>query len=97
MAIKSTYRIELGSNADVSDPTFTLLCGDALRMLSTLPSESIHCCVTSPPYFQLRDYDVEGQIGVEESPEEYIARLVAVFGEVRRVLQTGRNAVGQHW
>lgn len=64
-----------------------IYCGDAVDVLTTLPPERVHCCVTSPPYFQLRDYGVEGQIGVEESPERYIARLVAVFREVRRVLR----------
>lgn len=65
----------------------TILHGDALAMLRTLPDESIHMCVTSPPYFGLRDYGVPGQIGLESSIEEYVARLVAVFAEVRRVLR----------
>jgi DNA modification methylase len=56
-------------------------------VLRTLPDESVHCCVTSPPYFGLRDYGVAGQIGLEPSPEQYIAELVAVFREVRRVLR----------
>lgn len=56
-------------------------------MLQTLPSESVDCCVTSPPYYQLRDYGCEGQIGLEKSVEEYIDKLVAVFREVRRVLK----------
>ena len=51
------------------------------------PDESIDCCVTSPPYYGLRDYGVEGQIGLEETPEQYIARLVDLFREVRRVLK----------
>ena len=63
------------------------ICGDALEVLRTLPSESVHCVVTSPPYWCLRDYHVEGQIGLEQSPEDYVSRLVAVFGEVRRVLR----------
>lgn len=65
----------------------TILLGDALEQLQTLPSESIHTCVTSPPYYHLRDYGVPGQIGMEDSPEEYIDRLVQVFQEVRRVLR----------
>ena len=60
---------------------------DCLEGLRLLPDESINVCVTSPPYFCLRDYGVEGQIGLEETPEEYIERLVQVFREVRRVLK----------
>lgn len=61
--------------------------GDCLEILRTLPSESVHCCVTSPPYWGLRDYGVDGQLGLEKSPEEYMARMVDVFREVRRVLR----------
>ena len=64
----------------------TILNGDALEMLKTLPDESANCCVTSPPYYGLRNYGVDGQIGLESTPEQYIERLVAVFREVRRVL-----------
>lgn len=66
----------------------TLYQGDALETLKRLPDESVHCCVTSPPYFGLRDYGVEGQIGLEPTPDEYIANLVSVFREVRRVLRS---------
>lgn len=62
--------------------------GDALAVLRTLPSESVQCCVTSPPYWGLRDYGVAGQIGLEETPEAWLARLVEVFAEVRRVLRS---------
>ena len=62
--------------------------GDALTVLKTLPSESVNCCITSPPYFgAVRDYNVSGQLGHERTPDEYITKLVAVFGEVRRVLK----------
>lgn len=61
--------------------------GDALAVLKTLPSESVHCVVTSPPYWGLRDYGVSGQIGLERTPEEYVERLVEVFREARRVLR----------
>lgn len=61
--------------------------GDALEVLKQLDSESVQCCVTSPPYFQLRDYGVDGQIGLEDTPEEFIAKLVEVFHEVKRVLK----------
>lgn len=60
--------------------------GDSLAVLQTLPAASVQCCVTSPPYWGLRDYGHGGQIGLEETPEQYVARLVAVFAEVRRVL-----------
>ena len=59
-------------------------CRDALR---SEPAGSVHCCVTSPPYFGLRDYGVDGQIGMEQTPDEYVAEMVAVFREVRRVLR----------
>lgn len=64
-----------------------ILQGDALELLRTLPPESVHTCVTSPPYYNLRDYGVEGQIGNEASVEEYLQALVTVFREVRRVLR----------
>ncbi len=50
----------------------TILCGDALEQLRNLEAESIHTCVTSPPYYNLRDYGAAGQIGMENTPEEYI-------------------------
>ena len=59
---------------------------DCLLALRDLPDESVNCCVTSPPYYALRDYGMDAQIGREDSPEEYIRRLVLVFREVRRVL-----------
>lgn len=65
----------------------TILHGDSLLMLKTLPSASVHCCVTSPPYWGLRDYGVEGQMGLEATPEEYVATMVEVFRQVRRVLR----------
>lgn len=64
-----------------------IICGDSLEVLKTLTDETIDCCVTSPPYYGLRDYGKEGQIGLEESPEEYIEKLVRVFREVKRVLK----------
>lgn len=66
----------------------TLLTGNALEMLRGIPDNSIDCCVTSPPYYGLRDYGTDGQIGLETTPEQYIENLVAVFREVRRVLKT---------
>jgi len=61
--------------------------GDCLDVLRALSSESVNCCVTSPPYWGLRDYGVDGQIGLESTPEQYVARMVDVFREVRRVLR----------
>ena len=60
---------------------------DALKTLKILPDESINCCVTSPPYYGLRDYGVNGQLGIEETPELYISNLADVFDEVKRVLR----------
>ncbi len=65
----------------------TILTGDALEQLKTIPDGIVNTCVTSPPYYGLRDYGVDGQIGLEETPEQYINKLVAVFREVRRVLR----------
>lgn len=64
-----------------------VLVGDALSRLRDLPDNHFHCCVTSPPYWGLRDYGVEGQAGLEKSPEEYVAKMVDIFPEVRRVLR----------
>lgn len=61
--------------------------GDCLEVLRGLPSSSVNCCVTSPPYWGLRDYGVDGQLGLERTPDEYVARMVAVFAEVKRVLR----------
>jgi DNA modification methylase len=67
--------------------TARILVGDALAMLRTLPSASVQVCVTSPPYFGLRDYGASGQMGLEQTPADFIANLVAVFDEVKRVLR----------
>jgi DNA modification methylase len=67
--------------------TVRVLEGDCRTVLRTLPAESVHCVVTSPPYYGLRDYGVRDQIGLEASPTEFIAELVAVFDEVARVLR----------
>lgn len=64
-----------------------IIIGDALESLRQVESESVDCCVTSPPYYGLRDYGVDGQIGLEQTPDEYIDRLVDVFREVRRTLK----------
>lgn len=60
---------------------------DVFEGLKTIPDESVNCCVTSPPYWGLRDYGEEGQLGLEKTPDEYVAKMVKVFREVRRVLK----------
>jgi len=69
-----------------SDESVTLYHGDSLEVLRDQPDGSVDCCVTSPPYFGLRDYGVEGQYGLEASPAEYVETMRALFAEVRRVL-----------
>ena len=66
---------------------YRVIQGDCLSGLRSIPDASVHTCVTSPPYFGLRDYEVEGQIGLEDTPDAFVARLVEVFREVRRVLR----------
>jgi DNA modification methylase len=72
--------------------TVRILKGDCREMLRTLPDESVHCVVTSPPYFGLRDYGVAGQIGLEATPDAFVSELVAVFSELRRVLRKDGTA-----
>ena len=82
----------------------TILTGDALAMLRMLPDQSVQCCVTSPPYWGLRDYGVPGQIGLESSPQEYVTALLPIFYEVHRVLRNdgtlwlnlGDSYIGYH-
>jgi DNA modification methylase len=66
---------------------FRIITADVMEGLAQLPDESVHCCVTSPPYWGLRDYGVAGQIGLEATPDAFVAEMVAVFREVRRVLR----------
>ena len=67
--------------------TLALHLGDCLEVMRTMPDASVNCCVTSPPYWGLRDYGHADQIGLESTPEQYVARMVGVFREVRRVLR----------
>ena len=67
--------------------TITILQGDVVEQLRTLPDCSVQCVVTSPPYYGLRDYGIAGQIGMEETPEVFVAKIVEVFREVKRVLR----------
>lgn len=64
-----------------------ILVGDCRTVLATFAEQTFNCCVTSPPYWKLRNYGVDGQLGLEKSPEEYVSNLVSVFREVRRVLR----------
>jgi DNA modification methylase len=66
--------------------TARIMIGDALEQLQGLPDGSVQTCITSPPYWGLRDYGNDGQLGLEPTPDEYVAKMVAVFREVRRVL-----------
>ena len=67
--------------------TQRIIPGDCIEGMRTLPDARVHCCITSPPYWGLRDYGHDGQIGLEPTPEAYVARMVEVFREVRRVLR----------
>src|SRR6185369_5274058 len=67
--------------------TNKIFTGDALTHLKSLPDDVIDCVMTSPPYWNLRNYDVEGQLGLESNVEEYMARLCGIFDEIRRVLK----------
>lgn len=67
-------------------PVNQVIQGDSLKVLKTLPPQSVHTIFTSPPYMALRDYKVEGQIGLESSSEQYLEKLWAIFDEAKRVL-----------
>lgn len=87
-----------------------MLTGDCRELLKVMPAESVHCCVTSPPYWGLRDYGMPEQLGLERDYRDYVRKLVEVFDGVRRVLRpdgtawlvigdcyvTGAGYVGQH-
>lgn len=66
---------------------FKLYQGNCLDVLKQISNESVQCCITSPPYYGLRDYGTDEQIGLEETPDEYIKRLVNVFREIKRILK----------
>ena len=70
-----------------SETMWEIKQGDAIEVLKTIPDQSINTCITSPPYWGLRDYGVEVQIGLEKTPEEYVSKMVEVFREVKRVLR----------
>jgi site-specific DNA-methyltransferase (cytosine-N4-specific) len=79
-------QLEVAMEPYYADDQLTLWHGDALATLRGLPDGSVNCCVTSPPYYGLRDYGEPGQYGLESTPAEYVETMRAVFGEVRRVL-----------
>lgn len=68
--------------------TNKIYCGNTLEVLKLFPENSIQCCVTSPPYYGLRDYGTDGQIGLEKTPEQYVQNLANIFDEVFRVLKS---------
>lgn len=76
-----------GISPEIMPENGRIIVGDCMGALRDLPDASVNTCVTSPPYFGLRDYGADGQIGLEATPVEYVAKLVAVFREVRRVLR----------
>lgn len=85
---EEAYRLLGNGSPPAAPPTgVTILIGDVFEQLATLPDNSIDCCVTSPPYWGLRDYGVEGQIGLEPTLGEHLEVMVRVFDEVRRVLK----------
>ena len=87
MALTTQQRSGLLLPGESMTPSHQILIGDCLELLRGMPDKSVQCCVTSPPYFGLRDYGVDGQIGLEPTPDEFVQALVAVFREVRRVLR----------
>jgi len=84
---KGLRQVASKKGTSVRKSTYRILTGDAIEQLRTLPDKSVQCVVTSPPYYALRNYGVSGQIGLEDTPQEYVARLVEVFREVWRVLR----------
>ena len=86
-AVRASERTKGAVQPYLEDPDFRLYHGDVRDVLAELEPESVDCCVTSPPFYGLRDYGVDGQIGLEATPDEWVANLVGVFREVRRVLK----------
>ena len=72
---------------EVDMKTNHIYIGDCIEVMRKFPGESINCCITSPPYWGLRDYGHEEQLGLEKTPEEYVTKIVEVFREVKRVLK----------
>lgn len=74
-------------NFKIEEITNQIIQGDSLEVLKKMPDECINSCITSPPYWGLRDYGVRGQLGLEKTPEEYVAKMVKIFREIKRVLK----------
>jgi DNA modification methylase len=84
LSTTSDLFLKISSPADAGPH---ILQGNCLDILPHLPSESVQCCVTSPPYYGLRDYGSDGQLGLEKTPQDYVENLAKVFREVKRVLR----------
>jgi site-specific DNA-methyltransferase (adenine-specific) len=87
MTAKSSKRLQETDQKPIESFVNKILCGDSLKILKTLPNESVDCVVTSPPYYALRDYETKGQIGLERDFTDYVDKLLLVFEEVKRVLK----------
>ena len=72
---------------NIEDIKNTIILGDCLEVMKDIPNESIDCVITSPPYFNLRDYNIKGQIGLETTYQEFIQKLIDIFNETKRVLK----------
>lgn len=68
---------------ETTDKSCKIMVGDALKILADFPDKTFQCCVTSPPYWGLRDYGIKGQIGAETDVKDYITHLVQIFGEIK--------------
>lgn len=86
---------QIASRANGAGDRYALFVGDALDVLCRLPAETIHTCLTSPPYWGARDYEHPEQLGLEDEIEDYVDRLVTVFREIRRLLVPQGTAWGQ--
>lgn len=85
LEIVGDYKVTTGRTS--REKTWSIYTGDALQVLNHLPSNTYNCVVTSPPYFWLRDYGVEGQVGLENTVEEYVSSLSCIMDQVKRVLR----------
>ena len=80
----------------MADLNRKILQGDILDKIKEIPDESIDVIITSPPYYSLRDYQVDGQIGLEQTPQQYIAKLMQIMIECKRVSETDRIVLGKY-
>lgn len=85
-AARGSVPVAADGEVATSDRTVSIIVGDCRDAMRQIPAGSVQCCVTSPPYFGLRDYGHAGQIGLEATPDDFVAAMVEVFREVRRVL-----------